>query len=458
MKLLNILILFLILVQISCQRGSECVMKIGSQTLTFEQVLPIIEKNSTLKRGNVNEQIIMDYLEGLYAPDFYYLEEAKVLGLADADSILEKTGEQGKRLLTRQQGPLYNKIVGDIKKPTPDQLKELYDKRLNQYKLAHILLPSKILADSIYKVLGKGANFSTLVKKYSFDRRWGDEQGEWHDWFLYGSLGGDFDDAVLSARPLRPVGPIHTVYGYQIILVVKKKERPEKPFNKVVKWLENVYMGMERKRAFFNYQNSLPAKFNFQVNKEAAAIIQSLYTEIDGLPFVNSAGLSAEQRSTKLATFKGGFLSIEKFINFIGSKRPINVPPLNRIDAIAEYCKIASMTDLMYLDALENGVDNDEGFQNSVRQFRINLLRSEVKKRILMPFDVTEEDKVKRYEADSTFQIQEYELVEKWIERVIRTEKTAQEQARQIAYMAAKFPLEFCKSGVRRIVSALGGN
>jgi parvulin-like peptidyl-prolyl isomerase len=449
------LILALAIIFLSCQRGPECVMKVGSQQLTLDQVLPIVKKNSTLKRGLVNEQTVMDYMQGLFGRDFYYLEEAKNMGLSEIDSINNKVLEHKKKILTRIQGPLYSLVVKEIQKPTADQLKDLYDKRLTQYKLAHILLPSKTLADSVYKLLQMGENFVKLVEKYSFDKRWGDEKGEWKDWFLYGTMGGDFDDKIVSAQPLRAVGPIHTVYGYQIIIVLKKKDRPEKPFSRVTTWLENIYMSMERKREFFNYQNSLPKTFNFKVNNNAAELISGIYTEVDNLPFLNSKALLPEQSKVELATFTGGSLTVEEFIHYYNSQRPIYLPPLNRIDAVVEYCKTACMTDLVFLDACEKGLDKDETYQATVRKFKINILRSEVKKRMYQPFDITEEEKRQRYEADSTFQIQEYDFAENWIERVIRTDKTANEESRQLAILAEKYPLKFCEKGVSLLVKAL---
>ena len=159
MKIEKYIIVALLGLFISCQRASVCVLKVGSQQLTLQQVLPILEQNTALNRGDMTEESVKDYIKGLYARDFYYIEEAKTIGLLDSDSMKNKILGQEKKILSRPQGPLYNLIVADIQKPSADQLKELYDKRLTQYKLAHILLPSKELADSIYQQLGKGANF-----------------------------------------------------------------------------------------------------------------------------------------------------------------------------------------------------------------------------------------------------------------------------------------------------------
>jgi len=457
--LFGFVLLFLVML-LSCGNNQVCVMKVGSQKVFVDEALKLVRASHGIKKnGEVSRQDVEKFCRMLFARQLYYLEEAKELGIADADSVQEKILSEKKKALTKVQGPLYEKIVADIKAPSGAELEDLYKKRLWLYQIQHILLPSKALADSVFLLLKGGQKFADLVRRFSFDRRWGDEKGVWKDWFLYGTMGGDFDDTVLSLRPGFPSGPVHTRYGYHIIRVLHKKPREERPFQKVVKWVRATYFAMERTRAYFHYQNSLPQKYDFTFDPAAGHLIQSAYSEdAKGLPVLQKSVFTPEQMNMPLAKFKGGQLLIRDFVNHYVSQRSLLQPPLQRMDAIEEYAKKAAMVDLMYLDAVAMGLDQDPDFQNMTRQYRNNILISQCRKALFQPFVITDEEIRQRYDADSTFHIEEFKDAAKWVRRAINTEKTNLEDQRQLQYLQQKYPIEFCDKGIKKLVEEINAS
>jgi len=454
---LSVVVLLSLVMLFSCGNNQVCVMKVGSQKIFVDEALKLIKASHGIKKnGDVSRQDVEKFCRMIYARQLYYLEEARELGIADADSVQEKILSEKKKALTKVQGPLDEKIIAGIKEPTGADLEELYKKRLWVYQIQHILLPSKPLADSVFQLLKSGKKFTDLVQRFSFDRRWGDEKGVWKDWFLYGTMGGDFDDTVLSLRPGFPSRPVHTRYGYHIVRVLHKKPREDRPFQKVVKWVRATYFAMERTRAYFHYQNSLPKKYNFTFDPTAGRLIKSAYSENkDGLPVLQKALFTAEQMNMPVAKFKGGQLLIKDFVNHYVSQRPLLQPPLKRMDAIEEYAKKAAMVDLMYLDALSMGLDQDPDYQNFTGQFAKNILISECRKKLFRPFEITDEEIRHRYDADSTFHIEKFKDAAKWVRRAIKTEKTNQEDRRQMQYLQNKYPIEFCDKGIKQLVKEI---
>ncbi len=442
---------------LSCGNKQTCVMKIGSQKVFVDDVLKLVDASHGIKKdGEISRQDVEDFCKAHYAPRLYYLEEAKELGISDADSIKEMILNEKKKALTKVQGPLYEKITASVKEPSGADLQELYNKRLWVYQIQHILLPSKQLADSVFKLLKSGQKFEDLVGRFSFDRRWSDDKGVWKDLFLYGSMGGDFDDTVISLRPGFFSEPVHTRYGYHIIRVIHKKPRKERPFQKVVKWVRTVYYAMERTRAFFHYQNSLPQKYEFSFDPAAGRLIQFAYSENkEGLPVLQKSVLTPEQMNMPIAKFKGGELPVKDFVNYYASQRPLLQPPLRRMDAIEDYAKKAAMIDLMYLDGIAMGLDQDPNYLKFTEQYKTNILVSECRKKLFQPFEITDQEIRQRYDADSSFHIEKFKDAAKWVRRAINTEKTNKEDRRQLKYLQQKYPIEFCDKGIKKIVNEI---
>lgn len=85
-----------------------------------------------------------------------------------------------------------------------------------QYRVRHILVKTKALADSLLAKLKAGASFSALAKKYSIDKTSAANGGDLPASPLSGWV-APFADAVqkLSVGQLSPV--VHSQYGYHII-------------------------------------------------------------------------------------------------------------------------------------------------------------------------------------------------------------------------------------------------
>jgi len=432
-------------------------MKVGGQKLVYSEAIARLKQSPLAnKKEKVTQEEVKSFCETAYARDFLYLEETKRLGIEKEDSVQARFQEYRKQLLTYDGGPLLSRVTANLKVPKEEQLLQLYEHRKVEYRIAQILLPSQPLADSLYQAIKSGANFEKLVAQFSFDRRWGDDNGVWHDWFLYGSMGGDFDDLVLSLRMGEVAPPIHTRYGYHIIKIVGKRDHSQLTFAKERTWLQNVYTSMENVRASFQYKQGLLAEYKPQINLQAAQWVSLAYRESDeGLPNLDTAGFAKEQLQTPLLTVQDESLTIKEFLRFYQSQRAIFRPPLRRTDAIEECARQALIDDLLYLEAIKLGLNQNPDFQNRLRQYQRNLVLSECRKRLAQPFVITDEDLKQRYDADSTFHSQPFEQAAKWVRRAVNTEKQKAEQERQLQYLKTKYPVKYCRAGLRRLVTAI---
>ena len=82
---------------------------------------------------------------------------------------------------------------------------------------------AKLKADSIYKVLLKGADFSALAKKYSDDKGSAVNGGQL-PWLTKGQTVKAFEDAVFEMKKGELHTPVLSEFGYHVIKLVDKQQ------------------------------------------------------------------------------------------------------------------------------------------------------------------------------------------------------------------------------------------
>jgi parvulin-like peptidyl-prolyl isomerase len=451
------IIIFTMLYLAGCTSDKSCVMKVGSQQLTLKQALDAFQKSSpNYKRQIMTDSSAKSFCEIRFAGNLLYLEEAVQLGITKNDSVATILHDQEQQMMARLHGPLYNQIISKIKPPQPKQLQELYDKRKWEYKLAHIMVPTQSLADSLARAIEKGADFSGLAVKYSFDNRWADNKGVWKEWFLYGSMGGDFDDLVLRFPPGVPAGPVHSRYGYHIVMILDKKPRKDIAFEKMTASLENLYKSIEESRAWLRYQQKLPARYDFQIIREAGRLVQkAFYRDEQGSNRINAAALSEEQNNIVLAQFKGGSIRIQDFIQSYTAQGPLLLPPLHRIDFIEAFAQRVAMDELLYIDGKSRGLDRDPDFQKETTDLRNRTVTTVVFRRMLQPFTISEDELKTKYNSEPGYNKFPYTEMLPFVRRAVTTDKELAEEKRQLEILKGKYELEYCQSGLNRLVSEM---
>jgi len=93
----------------------------------------------------------------------------------------------------------------------------------------HILVDSEAQAKDIIAQLNKGADFATLAKKYSKDP--GAADGGDLGFFKKDEMVPAFADAAFALKPGQfTQTPVHTQFGWHVILVVEKRQAPAPTF------------------------------------------------------------------------------------------------------------------------------------------------------------------------------------------------------------------------------------
>lgn len=163
------------------------------------------------------------------------------------------------------------------------------DKKANQgsIKVAHLMLAIPYSADEtkqnaakekvyqIYDSIIKGANFSTMVKKYSDDMGTKQKGGEL-PYFEIGRMVPEFEKAAFAIKKIEDYSkPVRTNYGWHIIKLLDLK--PIESFDKVEKYIKDrVAKDMRAGKGRKNLIAKLKKEYNFKENRDNITIFYKL--------------------------------------------------------------------------------------------------------------------------------------------------------------------------------------
>ncbi len=438
----------------NCSPEPPWVIGVGDQKLTVEHALNAFEKSTPKYRSEaVDDSTALAFCKIRFARRLYFIHEAVRRGIPKEDSIRSLIHRNNVNAMTAVHGPLYRHVVGTVKPPTDNMLKDMYDKRKYEYRLAHILVPDSKTADSLARALEAGTKFSQLVKDYSIDNSLSDEMGVWKQWFVYGSMGGNFDNLIVKILPNIPSGPVLSRYGWHIVTILKKRPRHDLPFEKVVQNLERLYMSLEKNRRWLRYQQMVPEKLGFSVSSDAAVLIEKKYKAGNGP--VTPGSFRAAEVKMPVAAFKGGALLLNQFIDFYDRQSSLFLPPLDRIAYVKAAVKKACLPEMLYADALALGLDEQPGYAQNTRRYREKLLVAEVERRMYIPFQITDEEIREAYETEPDFKRYDFEEMKSWVHRYLTGLKKDREEQRQFDVLRSKYTLEVNEKGLLQLVKGM---
>ncbi len=150
-----VLVIFFI---ITCG-ADEILITIGSDKITvrdFKDFYQFMPNDDSLRRSNIVDDFINQELA---------IREAISLGYADDPVIKSSMEQRRKEVIIRGY---YQKKIVDKVKIQESEIRKLYEKLINQFHLAQIVVSSDSLGDIIEKELKKGVPFESLLA-YSLD-------------------------------------------------------------------------------------------------------------------------------------------------------------------------------------------------------------------------------------------------------------------------------------------------
>ena len=298
-------------------------------------------------------------------------------------------------------------IVKNAKDIPESEVKSAYEMMKEEINAAHILVDSKELADSIYKMLKNGASFEELAAKYSLDRGTKDRGGDL-GWFTAFTMDPDFEKAAFALNPGQFSEPVKTRFGWHIIMVKGKRKNPNlKTFEEEKERITDLLRRKKQRELVDKFLENLKNEANIQFNPDAVKIVLRELSTLPppekymqpNAPQPKGPQYTDEEKSMKLCTWKGGSWTIAQFDSAFNT-----IPPFRR----GKYTNEEQLKDLIFAmlqptlleqKALEMGVDKSEEYNDYLKR-DLERRMIDIYKRKIMDVNITDEMVRKYYEEN----------------------------------------------------------
>lgn len=174
-----------------------------------------------------------------------YLIDLKIAARAAEKDKLGDTEAFKQRMAYLNDRALMEELLQKTSKAavTDEAMRKLYDdtaknlKPEQEVRASHILVKTEDEAKKVEERLAKGEDFAAVAKDVSIDPGSGKQGGDL-GFFGKGQMVPAFDEAAFKLEPNKVSQPIKTQFGYHVIKVAEKRERPIPPFDQVKPQIE----------------------------------------------------------------------------------------------------------------------------------------------------------------------------------------------------------------------------
>lgn len=174
-----------------------------------------------------------------------YLIDLKIAARAAEKDKLQDSAEFKDRIAYLTDRALMEELLQKTSKAavTDEAMRKLYDETAKNLKpeqevrASHILVKTEAEAKKVEERLAKGEDFATVAKDVSIDPGSGKQGGDL-GFFAKGQMVPAFDAAAFSLEPGKVSDPVKSQFGFHIIKVAEKRDRPIPPFEQVKPQIE----------------------------------------------------------------------------------------------------------------------------------------------------------------------------------------------------------------------------
>lgn len=223
--------------------------------VTVKQGNPVIAKvdGRDITRVDVFRYIKMlpQNIQQLPPTAIYPMAVEQVINTRVVQNKAEESGLENDPEVLEQLNMAKQQIIRSVyvqrevdKQISDSELKKLYDEQIGkipaveEVKAAHILVDSEAKAKDIIAKLDAGADFAKLAAENSADAGNKDKGGE-VGWFAKQDMVPEFSEAAFKlAKGSISQTPVKTQFGYHVVKVEDKRERPKPAFAEVKPMLQ----------------------------------------------------------------------------------------------------------------------------------------------------------------------------------------------------------------------------
>lgn len=188
------------------------------------------------------------------------------------DKKFDETEDFKKQLEATKKQLLIQVAVSSVlarAKVSEDEVKKYYEENKEEFKTPelitarHILVDSEDEANSIYKEIQDGLDFSKAAEKYS--KCPSKAQGGSLGTFTKGQMVPEFEEVALKAEVDKITKAVKTQFGYHLIIVDNKRESMIKPLDEVRTMITNKLLQEKQNEQYNEFTQDLRTKYTVEL-------------------------------------------------------------------------------------------------------------------------------------------------------------------------------------------------
>ncbi len=393
-KYLVITLLFLLLFTLSCKKEkktvptvSEKVMvaSIGEFGVPESRVMKTFEFTKEFQKNKIiTPDLIKSYINRYYMGEIYILAEAKAESLDKDPEFLKAMKVHRIAEMTKPNGPLAKLILSQKSKIDKKELDELYQHLPYRLTIQQILVTSKPLADSLYRLLQHGANFGRLARKYSNDLHTAMKDGVLSTYLTAGMASPEYERVAFSLTEEHPISkPFKTEFGYYILkLMARQKEKTGGSIQAQVK-LADIAKIRAQNEHIRHYIDSLFVKYHYKMNEKLIPALLRAFQRQGYFGTVNKAKIKPELLKQKFLIYDKGFWTLEDFVDTYNNMDRYDRYRLENANDVRIMAKKLISKELMYWDGVERGLAKDPIYRKMIDYYYHHELEKIGEKRLI---------------------------------------------------------------------------
>ena len=356
--------------------GSKAIARVGSDKITVDE---FNEYFSRIRLSFPTAQEEYDKRRELLDT----LVVTKLLVQAAYEKQIDKLNELARVVLDNKdkflRDALYQKHIAKQATPTEAEIKDFYNHLEYKIRASHIVIENIDTAQAVFERVKNGENFEQLAFNYSIDPDAKRNKGDL-GYFVWGSTVDGFQEAAFAMEPGEISPPVKSRFGYHIIKLVDKQTNELRgTYDEMREAIKTQLLNMKNMTLTEKYFEDLKAKYPVTVEKATCDYLMHKREEMYPPQLLKTLPkndfdveqLDRDEKELVLATWDGGQITVNEYLTQIRNfLRPDMRPDLDNYDSLAVVIFELKKPDLLSLEALREGLDNDEYYLNRMKLFK----------------------------------------------------------------------------------------
>ena len=366
-------------------RSGRAVARVGEDTIDADDFVHAAEAlpANALDPGPEGKRQLLDEL----VSRSLLVAEARRRGYDKGPELAQTLSAAREQFLPRL---LYDRIVGDRVRVTEEELRAIWERQNEEWRLAQIFSFTEPEARQAAERLRRGTPFATVAQTASRDRQTGQQGGDL-GYLTSGQIPREMEEAVRRLQVGQWAGPLHTPVGWYIVQVVDRRPRQREPFAQARENLESMLRQRKERTLVLAYVSRLKQRRHLTPNPQGYELLATKWQNKSGDDLVRSQGDPASlgftiaDLATPIESWDGGAYTVKDLFVEMRQRGGIDRP--NNLDdaSVHLYVQDRAVSRMIVDEAHAMGLDREPEMRRRLKDREDSYLITRLYEEVIVP-------------------------------------------------------------------------